>query len=101
MSDLHLFDIATHFSDGLELRRVGVHLDLNINIVDAIINNNKGNVQEVAYQMLRKWMNGQYDRKQADVKLWNTLTDPRVNLSMIVYDVLGQTKGMQNVCNFF
>ena len=91
---MQLLDIAACFSDEFELRRVGVHLDLDINTIDAITINYKGNIQEAAYQILKKWKNGQCDRKQAYIKLWNTLTDPGVKLSMIAHDVLGKNKGL-------
>ena len=76
--------VAKLLNDKFTIRELGLNLNLNSADVNSILENNKDNINEAAYQVLQKWLHGQCERKTAYVNLVQALHDS--HLSMIVSD---------------
>ena len=67
--------------------------------MDAIFCNNKGDIEEAAYEMLKEWRKGQPDPKTASITLRDALTHPDVNLHQVAQEALNIGRGKQ--CGVF
>ena len=87
MNDKDILDVAKLLTDKFKIRELGFNLNLNAADVDSILENNKDNINEAAYQVLQKWLHGQSKRTAAYINLKRAL------LSIIANDAL------KNKCN--
>ena len=91
MNDKDIVAVTKLLTDKFKIREFGLNLHLNAADIDSILENNKDNINEAAYQVLQKWLHGQSKRSAAYVNLKQALCDSQ--LSMIANDIL------KNKCN--
>ena len=86
LNDKDIVAVAKLLTDKFKIRELGMNLYLNAAEVDSIMENNKDNINEAAYQVLQNWLHGQSKRTTAYVNLKKALCDSQ--LSMIANDAL-------------
>ena len=94
-----MLDVAKLLTDVFQIRVLGVKLGLKSTQVDSILENNKYDINEAAYKVLQKWLQGESERGIAYANLIQALHDTK--LSMIVSDVFqNKNTGTGGVCTF-
>ena len=65
LEDIHILAVAKQLTEIFQIRELGVKLGSKATNVHSVLENNKDDINEAAYKVLRRWFQGQSDRKTA------------------------------------
>ena len=88
--------VALRLSKKLDIRILGLHLGIESHTLDNIFQNNKDDITEAAYEMLKEWRKRQPSETEGYQSLLAALKHHDVNRLDIVQDVFGETVNLDS-----
>ena len=85
-----LYSVARRLTKKSHIRKLGWKLGVKDHNIDSIFCNNKGDITEAAYEILKEWRSGQPNPATAYITLRDALTHPYINLRQVAQEALNR-----------
>ena len=96
LEDSHLLELSKWITSKQELWDIGTRvLNIQEQIIDAALHNQKTSIQDAAYSLLDTWIKGQSSRQEAYVSLQSGLK--RCHMNQIASNLRMWVEGIENV----